>query len=59
MVINAAWGLGEAVVSGVVTPDTLIVGKATGRVLHRETAEKMLMTVRTEQGTGEVPVPDF
>lgn len=51
-------GLGEAVVSGAVTPDTLVAQKATGRVLHRETAEKSLMTVRTEQGTSEVPVPD-
>ncbi|HEU5098094.1 MAG TPA: PEP/pyruvate-binding domain-containing protein, partial [Roseiflexaceae bacterium] len=58
LVINAAWGLGEAVVSGAVTPDTLTVQKASGRVLRRETAEKSVMTVRTERGTHEVPVPD-
>ena len=58
LVINAAWGLGEAVVSGLVTPDTITVKKATGRVLRRETAEKSLKTIRTEQGTREVPVPD-
>ena len=57
LVINAAWGLGEAVVSGAVTPDTLTVQKATGRVLRREIAEKSVMTVRTEQGTHEVAVP--
>ena len=39
IVINAAWGLGEAVVSGAVTPDTLRVDKATGRILEREIAE--------------------
>lgn len=58
MVINAAWGLGEAVVSGAVTPDTITVDKATGKALRREIAEKQVMTVRTEAGTHEVPVPD-
>ena len=32
-VINAAWGLGEAVVGGAVTPDTLTVNKLTGGLL--------------------------
>jgi phosphohistidine swiveling domain-containing protein len=59
LLINAAWGLGEAVVSGAVTPDTLTVHKASGRVLRRETAEKVLMTVRTAQGTSDVPVPEL
>jgi phosphohistidine swiveling domain-containing protein len=57
MLINAAWGLGEAIVSGAVTPDTLTIEKATGRVVDRQTAEKTIMTVRTESGTAEVPVP--
>lgn len=61
--ISAAWGLGEAIVGGLVTPDTLIVDKATGRVLTRETADKQVMTVRTESahpgsGTVEQPVPE-
>lgn len=55
--INAAWGLGEAVVSGSVTPDMIAADKATGRTLRRETAAKEVMTVRTETGTGEQPVP--
>jgi rifampicin phosphotransferase len=58
IVINAAWGLGEAVVGGMVTPDTLTVAKSTGRVIRREIAEKKVMTVRTEFGTSEVSVPD-
>lgn len=58
MVINAAWGLGEAVVGGAVTPDSLTVSKPTGRMIRRETAEKQVMTVRTESGTSEQPVPD-
>jgi phosphoenolpyruvate synthase/pyruvate phosphate dikinase len=57
-VISVAWGLGEAVVGGLVTPDSLTVDKATGEVLARETADKRLMTVRVEGGTEEQPVPE-
>ena len=32
MVINAAWGLGEAIVGGLVSPDTIVADKATGKV---------------------------
>ena len=37
-VINAAWGLGEAIVSGLVTPDTLVVDKSSGTIKHQEIA---------------------
>jgi hypothetical protein len=56
--ISTSWGLGESVVGGQVTPDTLVVDKATGRALSRETADKRVMTVRVEGGTGEQPVPE-
>lgn len=56
--ISAAWGLGEAIVGGLVTPDNLIVDKATGHVHSRETAAKQVMTVRHENGTKEKPVPE-
>jgi phosphoenolpyruvate synthase/pyruvate phosphate dikinase len=55
--INASWGLGEAIVGGLVTPDSLIVDKATGRIVVQEIADKAVMTVRTAGGTHEVPVP--
>ena len=55
-VINAAWGLGEAVVSGAVTPDSIVVDKIAGRILSRETATKRVMTVRTANGTEEETV---
>src|SRR4030095_6434997 len=45
--ITATWGLGEAIVGGTVTPDTLVVDKASGRVVDRQTADKQVMTVRT------------
>jgi pyruvate,water dikinase len=51
--IDAAWGLGEAIVSGLVTPDHLIADKVTGTIKQVEVAEKMIMTVPTEAGTEE------
>ncbi|GAA1656335.1 hypothetical protein GCM10009765_02110 [Fodinicola feengrottensis] len=57
VLINAAWGLGEAVVSGLVTPDTVAVDRESGAVVHRRTSEKAAMTVRTADGTQEQPVP--
>ncbi len=58
IVINAAWGLGDAIVAGEVTPDTLRVEKTTGRIIRRLTADKQTMTIRTGTGTREAPVPD-
>ena len=46
-VISAAWGLGEAVVGGMVTPDALTVDKASGAVVERVTADKQVMTARS------------
>jgi pyruvate,water dikinase len=57
MVINAAWGLGEAVVGGLVTPDTIVVEKASGNVIERHTADKQVMTVRVKGGTEDQAVP--
>jgi rifampicin phosphotransferase len=54
--ITATWGLGEAIVSGAVTPDTVTISRA-GAVGFRETARKLRMTVRTEAGTEEADVP--
>src|SRR5215212_733504 len=56
--ISAAWGLGESVVSGSVTPDSIVVEKGSGRVLSRETASKEVMTVYSESGTEQRPVPE-
>ncbi|GGT39261.1 PEP/pyruvate-binding domain-containing protein [Nonomuraea spiralis] len=56
IVINASWGLGEAVVGGQVTPDTISVSG--GRVTGSRVADKTVMTVRTETGTREEPVPE-
>lgn len=57
LVISAAWGLGESVVSGTVSTDDVVVEAGTGRVLSRRTADKEVMTVYAGQGTREEPVP--
>lgn len=41
-VIESAWGLGEAVVSGLVTPDHFRVAAGSGRILERHAAHKEL-----------------
>jgi pyruvate,water dikinase len=57
MMINAAWGLGEAIVGGQVTPDTIIVDKQTGAIESLHVADKDVMTVRLPEGTREELVP--
>src|SRR6266566_5371037 len=60
VMINAAWGLGEAIVGGQVTPDTVIVDKANGTIIEQNISEKDVMTVmtgRTGESTHEEPVP--
>jgi phosphohistidine swiveling domain-containing protein len=58
VVINAAWGLGEAIVGGMVTPDILVVDKSNGQIIEHTIADKQVMTVRVNGGTQEQPVPD-
>ena len=55
--INATWGLGEALVSGRAGGDNYRLDSATGSVINSEISEKQIMTVRTPQGTAERPVP--
>ncbi|MXR50831.1 phosphoenolpyruvate synthase [Halovenus sp. WSH3] len=50
--IEAAWGLGEAVVSGAVTPDNYVVDRNTGEIQDKTVAEKKVMHVRDGE-TGE------
>ena len=57
VVINAAWGLGESLVGGTVTPDLYVVRKRDLAIISRQIAEKTTMTVASPEGTREVPVP--
>ena len=57
VMLNMSWGLGEAVVGGMVTPDTFTVSKGDFKITSETIAEKMTMTVSTPDGTKEVDVP--
>ena len=57
LVIEAGWGLGEAVVAGLITPDHLRAD-LDGRILERVVGEKDLAIRLTSDGTTEeTPVP--
>src|SRR5690606_9462084 len=58
IVIEGAWGLGSAVVSGEVTPDRFVVGKITGETSLREIRERRHRHVPDAQGgVRERPTP--
>ncbi|RLF80987.1 phosphoenolpyruvate synthase [Thermococci archaeon] len=62
IMINASWGLGEAVVSGAVTPDEYIVEKGTWKIKEKVIAKKEIMIIRnpeTGKGTVKVPVAEY
>jgi len=52
LIIEAAWGLGEAVVSGSVSPDNYVVDRDTGEVLEHTVADKKLLMEKDSE-TGE------
>ena len=57
MVINACWGLGEAVVSGTITPDNIVVAKHDLKLKSLQVASKTVMIAMADGGgTVEEPV---
>jgi pyruvate, water dikinase len=60
MIVEAGWGLGEAIVGGEVTPDHYVIDGATQKIVHKQLAEQKVRYVRAEGGGNrreEVP-PD-
>lgn len=53
IVIDASWGLGEAIVGGLVTPDHVVVEKSTGVIKQMKIGDKATMTQPTITGTEE------
>ncbi len=51
--IDASWGLGEAVVSGEVTPDNFLVDKVLREVIHRDISDKHVEYCLTDAGAVE------
>jgi pyruvate,water dikinase len=57
--VEAAWGLGSAVVGGEVTPDRWVVGKITGEVSVRQISDKAILHQRAAGGgVEEIAVPE-
>jgi pyruvate,water dikinase len=59
VVIEGAWGLGESVVSGSVSPDNFVVDRATKKIVSKYIASKEIMIIRDPktQKTVTIPVP--
>jgi pyruvate,water dikinase len=51
MVINASWGLGEAIVSGQVTPDEFVVDKSSLEIVDRHVVKKTRQIVSDKKGS--------
>ncbi len=58
IVIDEAWGLGEAIVGGLVTPDQVVADKVTYAIKQITIADKTVMTQPTDTGTAEHPVEE-
>jgi len=59
VMIEAAYGLGEYVVKGTVTPDDYYVDKGTLKIIRKTIATKNIMLVqKTDSGTEEKTVPN-
>ena len=59
MIIEAGWGLGEAIVSGQITPDSYVIDKTDFSILDINVSQKTKMLVKKGSAGGNVwkPVP--
>ncbi len=58
LVVEAGFGLGEAIVSGEITPDHYVVSKDSMDILDRQVSHQDRMIVLTEQGNEWLEVPE-
>lgn len=58
LLINASYGLGEAIVSGEVNPDQYTVDKKSGKILKEEIAVKKILCQYSNDGIDFVPVAE-
>src|SRR5690349_17439030 len=56
IIVNAAPGLGEAVVGGSTTPDSFVLDRATLTVRERRAGRQEVETVLAERGTQDLPL---
>lgn len=57
MVIETGYGLGEAIVGGMITPDIYIIDKKSFTILDKNISEQSMMIVKDKKGTIEKTVP--
>jgi pyruvate,water dikinase len=57
VLVNAAFGLGESIVGGTVTPDEWALDRRTLDITRETIADKRRMTVRVPGGSREIDVP--
>lgn len=50
LIIEAGWGLGEAIVGGLITPDSYIIDKTTWEIINTHIAEQSRMVVHNPAG---------
>jgi pyruvate,water dikinase len=61
MIVEAGWGLGEAIVGGEVTPDHYVIDGATQKIVHKQISEQRVRIVRAEGGGNrreDIPAAD-
>ncbi|MBA4537127.1 PEP/pyruvate-binding domain-containing protein [Bacillus aquiflavi] len=58
IIINASYGLGEPIVSGLITPDLFIISKHDHKILHKELGLKEFKLVGQADGTKETPTSE-
>ena len=58
-VINASFGLGEAIVSGMVTPDNYVVEKGSLEILEKSVSDKKIaLKLATDGGVEQIETPE-
>ncbi len=59
MIIEAGYGLGEAIVGGKITPDAYVIHKNDKTILDKNISEQKMMIVRNNNGIKESSVPKY
>ncbi len=57
MIIEACWGLGEALVQGIITPDSYVIEKSTLNIIDINIGNQEKQIVKAKKITEEKPVP--
>lgn len=57
MIIEAGYGLGEAIVGGMVTPDTYVIDKNKTVIIDKNISQQEIMIVKSPAGTKKVRIP--